>query len=308
MNSVWGYRRPDNNIFASLSVCFVLDELASGVAEDEQVAVDQIKEKIIRNLPKYQTKSSRCTYNFYQKGMNDHFPYGLVMNRFRHFKLPDDIDDTSLAFLTQNINPAPLRHLLILHSHQDGVYDTWFGKNMPKEKDACALCNLMYLVFSSGEELNENDERTLAYLNKIIVSGEYFNKPFWVARHYGTVPLIVYHYVRLISKFDIPQLSEAKTIITKKIPEILKNEEVYLNQIILQTSGFKLGLNLSKPSKSTEGAFYSFIGAPFAPLPFKWFRGLASKKWAVLGWKCEAHELALQLENAVCKRIIAEEI
>ncbi|KPM47841.1 hypothetical protein [Jiulongibacter sediminis] len=308
VNPFWNYRRPDNNIFSSLSVCFVLNGVESFMQSDERLMIKEIKEKLIRCLPKYQTKPDRQTFNFYQSGEHSHFPNGFLMHRFRHFKLPDDIDDTALSFLIQKAEISYFKNLLIEHAHEDGVYDTWFGKNMPKEKDACALSNLMYLVFGSGEELNINDRQTLEYLNEVIVSEEYLKNPFWVSRHYGTVPLIVYHYARLIEKFDPPQLAEASGLLKKSLPELLKNEKVFLNQLLLQTAGYRLGLDLKLPESNVTGQFYSFIGAPFAPLPSLWLKNIASQKWALLYWKCEAHELALQLENAVCKRIIAEEI
>jgi hypothetical protein len=202
VNPIWGYSRADNNIFASLSVCFILKSVFDHLEEAEKAKVGLMIENVIQCLPNYQTDSNRHTYNFYRKGVHEHFPNGLLMHRFKHFKLPDDIDDTALAYVVMGLPVTLLRTELQKHAHQSGVYDTWFGINMPKEKDVCALCNLMYLVFSSDDILNANDEKTLAFLNDIIVSESFLKNPFWLSRHYGTVPLIVYHFARLIQKFD----------------------------------------------------------------------------------------------------------
>lgn len=305
-NVFWRYRRPDDNIFATLSVCFVLDELSPFLNGDQQIIISSIKKKAIRCLPKYQMNPEGLTFNFYPSGSDKHFPNGFFMHRFHHFKLPDDIDDTALAYLIQEADLLPIRDLLVRHANADGVYDTWFGKNMPKEKDVCALANLMYLILKAGKELNSNDQKTLIYLNEVIASGEYLNNPFWVARHYGTVPLIVYNYSRLIEKFDPPQLAEAREELQNRLPHLLREESVYMNQLLLQTAGFRLGLHLPLPEVREEGSFYSFIGAPFAPLSTPWLKCLASKKWAWMGWKCEAHELTILLENEVLSKSLSK--
>ncbi|MGR3810689.1 hypothetical protein [Jiulongibacter sp. NS-SX5] len=261
---------------------------------------------VLQNVNSYQNRTGRPTFNFYPTDA-DHFPNGLLMHRFKHFKLPDDADDTALVYLLKEASKDKiemLRVLLTSHSAFDGVYDTWFGVNMPSERDVCALCNVMLLVSSSGLEFSKNDLATLCYLNSVIVEDLFRENTFWVSRHYATVPLIVYHYARLLSFVNLPQLREAKEALQTIIPGLFKKEENKMNRILLSSSALRLDLEIKEENtmRTKDQEFYSFIGAPFAPLPDSLSKKIADKRWAWIGWKCEAHEVALELENIVLKQ------
>lgn len=310
VNSIWHYIRPDNNIFASLSVAFVLKGLLPLLEDTQKVKIQGIIEEVIRCLPNYQNKTGRNTCNFWSTGQHDHFPNGKFMHKWKHFKLPDDIDDTALSFLIKGFTPqeiSELKSIMVQHAHEDKVYDTWFGVNMPKEKDACALCNAMLLMLASQPERNIHDKATLHFLNSSILADKHIHDPFWLSRHYGTTPLIVYHYARLIESCNPPELYRAADRLREQVPAMLQNEAVELNKILLQTAAKRLGLDLPEvPINSPinwSPAFYSFLGAPFAPLRNRLFSRIAPKKWAIISWKCTAHEKALYLENLVLNRL-----
>jgi hypothetical protein len=296
--------RPDNNIFSSLCTAFILKNYLHELQKDEMMLALKMIGGVIACLPSYKNAKGRNTYNFWQNQKKSHFPFGKFMRHLKHFKLPDDIDDTSLAFLVKDYTEdeiLELRQLLIEHAHPDLVYDTWFGVNMPKEKDVCALCNLIYLLFESGTSLNKNDHATLAYLNDAITSGKYLTDTFWVSRHYASVPLIVYHYTRLISRFNPPQLAGAKEHLLSNLTSLLSEETTKTERLLLEISARKLEVSVSHSRKYKSGTFYSFIGAPFAPLRVPFLRKIASHRSVWIGWKCHAHELALLFENEVLK-------
>lgn len=315
-NSFFGYQRADSNIFATSSILFILNDIKNYLSTENQKKIDRIKKEAVSAYENYRNKDNLATYNFWETKPSKHFPNGYLMNSFRHFKLPDDIDDTSLIYLSKGYNKNEiiwLKEKLKVHADADKVYGTWFGKNMPIEKDVCTLCNLMYLILDSEEPLNEYDRATIVYLNYVIVSSEYLNNTFWISRHYATLPLIIYHYARLLGSFEIPELEAARNLLLEKIHEIFDSEKGWMNKVLLQTAYFKLSnsqtansilvwnfLEKGWESKLINEAFYSFIGAPFAPLNSK-INWVAPKKIFQIGWKCEAHELTLVLENLILK-------
>lgn len=318
-NKTLRYRRPDNNIFATASTIFILNEIKEKLPPNEQKIVEKLTQNAQSAYSLYQNKDGLGTYNFWQTQPSRHFPNGKILNKLKHFKLPDDIDDTALIYLTkphskeQNLwlKEKLTQHTQLKNEPKRFVYSTWFGKNMPVEQDVCALCNLMYWVFENKLPLNEYDEATLGFLNDKILSEDFKKAPFQAARHYATTPLILYHYTRLIYKFKIPQLTDCKDIIISEVKLLLQQKCQPTEQVLLTTALLKLAPEsdlLNRESLHIEpiadNRFYSFIGAfvaPYISSKSSFVADIAAHSLTRFNWKCEAHELALQLENWVLR-------
>ncbi|MFT5886229.1 MAG: hypothetical protein ACI9IP_002693 [Arcticibacterium sp.] len=311
-NGFFFYKRSDNNLFATASVGFILKGLRPYLEGENLNGVSSILNKLIPGFDMYQNKDGLMTYNFWTTRPTNHFPFGYLMRHLRHFKLPDDIDDTALVYMVKELEIDWLKDKLKEHAGDTKIYGTWFGQNMPIEYDVCALSNLMYLIFDSGLPLNEFDEATLVFLKKVLGSKNYLDNSFWVSRHYGSVPLIVYHYGRFLGGFNPKGFADVKLELIRTIEVLFNKEEVWMNNVLLQSAYIKLGgkheevlnwnaLALGWEEKWKSESFAAFIGAPFAPYNSKWTRFLASKKLFQIQWKSEAHELALILENVVLR-------
>lgn len=306
-NDLWAYKRADDNVFALASTLFILQQYSSVLSVDQRKIFENIEAQILAFYPKYQNKDGRLTYNFYQTQPSGHFPNGRFMRRFDHFRLPDDIDDTALIYLTANYTK---QQTLWLKNHltdftdqyhgsaNDRIYSTWLGKNMPKEQDVCALLNLMCLFFKHNIDLDQTDKNTLEFIGH--AADEIQKNPFKIARHYGHPALIIYHYARFMVDYSYPTLDQKKDLLIRFSKELLVKEKTKLFKVLLEISLLKLGekreyidLNFE-----TEKPFYSFIGAPFAPFQSPAFRLIAKNKWSQIFWKSEIHELALRLEYA----------
>lgn len=316
-NKTLRYRRPDNNIFATASTIFILNEIKEKLPPDEQKIVEDVTQKSQSAYAFYQNKDGLPTYNFWQTQPSGHFPNGKILNKLKHFKLPDDIDDTALVYLTkphskeQNLwlKEKMTHHTQLKNEPKRYVYSTWFGENMPIEQDVCALCNLMYWVFENKLPLNEYDEATLGFLNDKILSEDFKKAPFQAARHYATTPLILYHYARLIYQFKIPRLTDCKDIIVNEAKLLLQQKCQPTERALLTTVLLKLAPEsdlLNRESLPIEpiadNRFYSFIGAfvaPYISSKSSFIADIAAHSLTRFNWKCEAHELALQLENWV---------
>ena len=149
------YKRPDTNIFYTATIVFILHQVRHKVSEKSQAIIDKIAEKAIKNYPNFQNKDGLKTYNFWQTKPSNHFPNGLIFRHLDHFRIPDDIDDTALIYLTlphtkedvvwlkeklklHTLPPTPKGEFYLSSPSGAGgaVYSTWFGKNMPLEFDA----------------------------------------------------------------------------------------------------------------------------------------------------------------------------
>ena len=304
------YKRPDTNIFYTATIVFILNQIKHTVSEKSQMIIEGITQKAIKNYPDFQNKDGLKTYNFWQTKPSNHFPNGFIFKHLDHFRIPDDIDDTALVYLTLPHSKEDvmwLKEKLKLHTAPPlgaAVYSTWFGKNMPIEFDVCALCNLMYLFEKHQLPYNEYDEAVFTFLREVILQEEYITDAFKVAHNYATTPLIIYHYARLLGDFEIKQLEVCREKLIQKTKELLANEKIEMNKVILETSMMKLGgkrdvFNLQTPVSNFHSPFTYFIAGLLSSYenPIVYF--FAPMKITQMEWKCEAHDLALRLENLV---------
>jgi hypothetical protein len=295
-NPKWGYKRPDNSLFALCSSLFVLQNLEKYFSEKDKVLFLELQEKITGQYPLYKNKDGRDTYNFYPTRPSLHFANGYFMRHFDHFRLPDDIDDTALVFLTdsnQKHNFEFLREHLNIHKHPSGVLNTWFGKNMPLEVDICANINMLILFYKYGFA---DDKIAKETLNLLIVSIEHIIKtPFILSRHYGHPVLILYHYARFMHLFPNTILNTYKERLVEITQNLLKTDLNYGFRMLAETSLLKWGVKRKKLISSIDFShFYTFIGAPFGPILGE--NVLTFNSFFLIYWHSDMYNKALYLE------------
>ncbi|SOE20768.1 hypothetical protein SAMN06298216_1249 [Spirosomataceae bacterium TFI 002] len=311
-NSSWKYTREDSNVFATASILFILKGIIIYLPNHQKGKIAELTSNAKGAFEKYANMHGGLTYNFWQTKPSQHFPNGRLFQYFKHFKLPDDIDDTALIYIIQQRNKEEVEQLrgkVIQHSQPfkkgtNYAYNTWFGQNMPFENDVCALCNLLYLFLDADLELCNEDLASLDFIAKSIQSQSFIDEPFKVARHYASTPLIIYHYARLMGSFEIPVLENQKELLITKTLELFANEKNAMNKLLLHTSLLRFGHNMSFKMNEEElsnSKFYPFIGAPFAPFSSFLPKRIAPKPWAIINWQCEALKLTYIIENEVLK-------
>jgi hypothetical protein len=292
-NSFWAYKRFDNSLFAYVSGLFVLQSTAVYLLDREKGIIKEIEEIIFEKYAAYKNKDGKVTYNFYPTVPSQHFGNGFFMQHFDHFRLPDDIDDTALVYLTQGVFETDLVHELEKHLHESGVFNTWFGKKMPKEIDVCASLNMLLLLYRYQKTDLQIVQKTEEYL--IMVIPMILKEPFRLARHYGNAALILYHYARFISLSEGSRLHFLKPVLINYCLAALQNEKNAGRQLLLEIALLKFGEK--RPEKAFKVPFenfHSFIGAPFAPLFGT--SPIFNSKYTLIFWKSDFHELALLLE------------
>lgn len=321
------YKREDDNLFFTASVVHILQELRPRLSDEERIIADQIITEAIRTYGLFANKDGLDTYNFWQTKPSRHFPNGWFMHRFKHFQIPDDVDDTSLVFLTENATKervGKLRDKLKFHAnlaykrasnplpkYRDlKCYSTFFGKRMYIEFDICVLSNLMRLILKhfNEDELNEYDRDTLHFISEVISNDEHRSLPFYSAPNYPTTELILYHVARLIPSLPESCKVKIEAKVKNDISESLSST-TGMNRIVLENSAMKLGLSVQPRDGNLEEAqndpkFFFFHAGMITAFENPLAQKLASNSFFHLRYASKALNRALLLENLVLKRDI----
>lgn len=316
----FGYRRADDNVFLAACSLFTLQGIRDRVSIKSQQLIDQIADRAAQAYPLFQNKDGLDTYNFWPTCPSRHFPNGRVLHQFEHFRIPDDIDDTALVFLTRPPGYETLLWLkdkLAQHANRSQLtirntfseyrqlraYSTWFGKNMPIDFDACALSNMLFLIFRHKLPQNQHDADSLTLLADIVKSGRYVSQPFRCAPHYARTSLILYHIARLLAAFEPPELVAVK-------PQLLADAQAQLlltthpmDRVILSTTLLRLGqkpprIDLTSIEQSFP-TFHFFIAGMLTAYEHPLLNQLATTPFVQMRWTCDAHCWALIAEYSI---------
>ena len=323
-NKYLRYHRPDTNVFFTAITVFTLNNIKEFLSPKSQLLVENITNKAVLSYQLFKNKDGLNTYNFFRTNPSQHFPHGNILHRFNYFKIPDDIDDTAIIYMTLPHTKEEAKWLQNkLVSHSNGfknqirntfseyrnlkAYSTWFGKDMYIEFDACALSNMLYCLLSFGLALDECGQDSVKYIQQIILTNQYIEQPFRVAHQYVRTPLIIYHVMRLMNKFHIPELEICRDKLEGDILHYLGKENLNFMDKVL----FEISLKRPSTIKNNDVEVQTFNAAdmnstytnfPFFiagfltayenPILYK----LSSSKLFHINWTCEAHSLALLAE------------
>jgi hypothetical protein len=324
----WGYRRPDTNLFMTASVVFVLQSLRHRLSGAEQAIVGRITARAVAQYALFRNKDGLDTYNFWPPPQGDiasrHFANGWLLHRFDHFRIPDDIDDTALVYLTRPTNRHQmqwLHHKLAQHANGSTrqiqntftdyralrAYSTWFGKTMPIEFDVCALSNLLLLLHRHQLPLNQHDTDSLAVIKSVVETGRFRSYAFRCAHNYARPALIIYHIARLMAEADPPALHPIRELLVAgafaELAAIGSSVRACPDRLLLSTALLRLGA--SPPLLPRADPHMGWAEAPFfiagllSSFEQPALYGLASQPLTHIRWRCPAHELSLALEYEV---------
>ncbi len=313
---------PDDNIFFSASLLYILNQLETYLTSEEQTIKSIIAADIIQNFKLYTNKPERNSYNFWRKESNKHFPNGNLLCKLNKFILPDDIDTTSLVQLCNNhsyeealkTKQSLSRHAnLVNRKIKNGhkclqnmkAYSTWFGENMPIEFDLCVISNLFLWINKYNFSLNTYDLDSLQLIEQSISNSLYFKSAFKSSPEYPKLSIILYHLARLISTTNY--LNHCKGKLIKDIQSVYSKTTDEFDFLLLSNSLIKLK-SLPQSQKNRlltlnpeifiqwwfTAGFLSSSGNPIT-------KSLAPYKLFHYRFYCPAFILTLYLENKILK-------
>lgn len=318
------YEREDDNLFFTASVVHILQGVSDLFTNAERVLVAELAADAKASHHLFQNKDGLDTYNFWQTRPSRHFPNGKFMHRFKHFQIPDDVDDTALVLLNENAskervsllreklknhaNLAYKRAFNPLKEYRDlKCYSTFFGEKMYIEFDICVLSNLMRVILTHfKEELNEYDRDTLQFITESIVNDEHNSIPFYAAPNYPTTELILYHVSRLMPLLPSAYRNRIGEKIKADILCQLKRASG-MNRVMLENAALKLNVEVElKEAVSSDilndSSFYFFHAGMITAFENTVAQKLAGNSFFHLRYTSKALNGALLIENIVLKR------
>lgn len=322
-NPAWRYRRADPNLFFTAITAFTLQRLRPLLSAAEWAVAESIIDAAVATYSAFRNKDGLPTYNFYMTNPSRHFPNGWLMHRLRHFKLPDDIDDTAMVYLTTQPPPADLAFLtakLAQHANRTSLtirntypdyrdlraYSTWFGQHMPIEFDACALANMLYCVYEYGLPLDVHAQDSLTLLADLVRTDRYRTDPFRCAPNYARSSLIAYHLARLIAAHDPAPLRPVRAQLTGDTEALFRQATTGMERVVLGTSLRRLGVAAPAVELSGTaaefGTFSFFIAGMLSAYEHPLLRRLAPHPFWHIRWQCDDHCRALLIEHVVLHR------
>lgn len=312
-----GHAREDNNIFFTALTVYTLQSLSRAFNPQEQLLADTIIRQAKQNYPYYGNRNGELSYNFWQvHPFEQPLPNRKLWSKMRKFRLPDDLDDTSLIYLTLStpdsinrrvkqmmeaqINQEPVRSTL--PEYQDlPVYRTWFADKMKQDVDICVLANVLLFVFEKELPLSEADQQTIALIHRMLEERQHLTQPKLISPHYQRTSIILYHLSRLLAAADHPQLNKLREPLISDLYGQLQRNVNQMERVILLSALYRLGerphyLLDEKQLARDAKTFDWFIGSPISVKHIWIRRRLAQSSWLDACHSSQAYYLALQLE------------
>ncbi len=317
--------KEDNNIFFTGLVAFTLKYLKPCLTPEQKIKCDSIIHKAQLAYPHFQNKSGLPTFNFWQTNPPLVFPHSGFLNLFNESQaLPDDLDDTSILWLSQNPSDSLVRLVKkLMAEHANGslnlirntrpeyrelpAYSTWFGIKMPIDFDFCVLCNVLYFVHHFKLTYNEHDSASVELLRRMITDSSYLTRPAFISPHYGRTPVLLYHISRLLSEVSLPSLDSLTPQLLHTAYLQYHQSDNWLDSTLLSTSIMRLGGKVLPVSSPDSGDLYAanktfFVASFSSILPRFWKNLLLFSQLIKYYFLSPAYRQTLYLENLLLQR------
>ncbi len=315
----WRYQRADQTLFFSSLIVVILKQLQAPMWDNQIVELaDKIIHTAYKSFHKYQNKAGGITYNFWEEHPKQAFPNSWLLFKNPHFYIPDDLDDTALAFMAKPHDlPAVygLKRRAYLHvntirktvKHPPKAlqgyrtYTTWSGLHMYYEFDVCVLCNILCCFRSYGLPKDHCDLEAIALIEHVLLKNWHISNPYAVSHHYPTTPSILYHVAKLAS-YDTQFAIKWRTKLANDIRAQICANRVSMRELLLSNALMKLGesapnFKLPNPKERFSHFIIGLMTAYQNPLAH-W---IAAKRFTWLHYHCEAYNVALLIEHLILK-------
>lgn len=314
--------KEDDNIFFTGLIIWTLQSVKEELSASNRAIVEAMTGKAIVNYHRYQNKDGGPVYNFWQTRPSRHFPNSRYFSQRKKYIIPDDLDDTSILYLSAELGDS-LKHAVkkLMAENANGqkrwirntfkpyktipAYSTWFGKNMPVDFDICVQANGMRFVLDNKLELNQFDSATIRLMKDMLIAKKHIKRPHYISPHYQNTAIILYHMARLVAAHSAhPLLADLKPLLVKDLRREIQEADNKMEKILLQTSLVKLGEAAGEQivvSQKDSDRFYFFVANMTSVFPNPVKGIFANSRKTNFFYRSDAYYQALLLENEVAR-------
>ncbi len=324
--------QPDNDIFYTAVSAFALKNMLPYFNNDDRDTIEQIINNIQKIYPLYRNKHGYPYYGFWPTN-------GVLMPHSTFFKYlkqifgqGEDADDTAIILITDSTSnkdvlalkkrleltanlASPKRKIISTYKKYKNIpaYSTYLGSRTAPDFDFAVECNILYFVYQKKLPFVKQDSATLHLVTEMVRNREYMQAPLYLSPYYVRSSVLIYHVVRLMSAFHIPELEQYKQQLINDAQHEFDAGTNVMDKMLLSTSLMRLGakaepapftnINEFENSNQKQFAFFQARAAFSYPTPLKQI----FLNWSYMNasYYCPAYYKILWLENLVLQKHLA---
>jgi hypothetical protein len=318
--------QPDNNIFYTTVAAFTLQNMLPHLSDTDKTIAEGIISTIQKAYPYYRNKHGYPYYGFW--ATNDPImPHTYYFKYLKQvFGQGEDADDTVMILMTDSSSDkdvtdlkkrledvanlsSPKRKIISTYNKYKNIpaYSTYLGSRTTPDFDFAVQCNILYFVLDKHLPFVKQDSATLHLVTEMVRNREYMKAPVYLSPYYVRSSILIYHVVRLMSAFKIPELEVYQQQLINDAQKEFDASTNVMDKILLSTSLIKLGaqpqlppfttINQFENSNQQQFIFFQARAAYSYPSPFKQI----FLHWSYINYYfyCPAYYKILWLENLV---------
>jgi hypothetical protein len=316
--------QPDNNIFYTTVAAFTLRNMLPYLtAEDKRIA-EKIIARIQKIYPLFRNRHGYPYYGFW--ATNDPImPHTFFYKYLKQiFGQGEDADDTVIILMTDKNNDddniflkqrleavANLSKRKIISTYKKyqsiPAYSTYLGSRTVPDFDFAVQCNILYFVYDKKLPFVKQDSATLCIITEMVRNREYMKAPVYISPYYVRSSILIYHVVRLMSAFHIPELEVYKQQLIDDAQKEFASSTNVMDKVLLSTSLMRLGAKPELPpftsindfenTNQKQFVFFQARAAYSYPTPLK--QMMLHFSYINYYFYCPAYYKILWLENLV---------
>jgi len=318
--------QPDNNIFYTAVSAFALRNLMPYLNARNKMIAEKIILNIQKAYPLYRNKHGYPYYGFWATD-DVIMPHSYFYKYLKQvFGQGEDADDTVIIMMTDSTDDniaLQLKHRLeavsnlslpgrkIISTYKKyrdiPAYSTYLGSRTVPDFDFAVQCNILHFVYDKKFGLTKQDSATLYLLTEMVRNREYMKAPVYISPYYVRSSILIYHVVRLMTAFHIPELEVYRQQLIEDAQKEFNASTNVMDKIILSTSLLRLGVKAEtapftditefENSSQKQFVFFQARAAYSYPTPFKQMM----LHWSYINYYfyCPAYYKILWLENLV---------
>lgn len=321
--------QPDNTVFYTAITAFSLRNMLPYLNVADKTIAENIIHEARNSYPLYRNKHGYPYYGFW--ATKDPIMPGTYYFKYlkQVFGQGEDADDTVMILMTDSssdkdvtdlkqrlIDVANLSKQKIIAAYKKyrniPAYSTYLGSRTVPDFDFGVHCNILYFVLDKKLPFVKQDSATLQLLTEMVRNREYMSAPTYLSPYYVRSSILIYHVVRLMRAFHLPQLEVYRQQLIDDAKKEFDACNNVMDKIILSTSLMRLGVkdayymppftDIEAFEKSNQQQFIFFQArAAFSyPTPFR----QVFLHWSYINYYfyCPAYYKTLWLENLVEQR------